>query len=91
MTRGQRQVSKSGTTLSWMEGGVCLDKDVLREEQLKDPAYVDTLCWIRPGSRPGKDEIPSSGLDQKFLWSNYKYLVIQDGLLCKHVGPLAEA
>ena len=30
MTRGQRpQVFKGGTPLSWMEGGVCLDKDVL--------------------------------------------------------------
>ena len=47
------KVSKRGTPPSWMETGVCLDKVILREEQLKDPACVDALCWIRQGSRPG--------------------------------------
>ena len=56
---------------------------------MKDPAYVDALCWIRQGSRPGR-QIVSSGLDQKFLWSNYECLVFQDRLLYKRVGPLTD-
>ena len=54
MTGSQKpQVSKNGTTPSWMEERVCLDKVLLQEEQLKDPACVNALCWIRQGSRPG--------------------------------------
>ena len=54
-------------------------------------ACVDALCWIRQGHRPERDEILSSGLDQKFLRSNYECLVIQDGLLCKQIGPFTDA
>ena len=89
MKRGQRpQVSKS--QIKRMERGVCSDKDVLWKEQLKDPACVDALCWITQRSRPGQDEILSSRLDHKFLWSNYECLVVQDGLLYNCVGPLAD-
>ena len=44
MTRGQRlQVSKSVTTPSWMQGGDCLEKDILQEKQLKtQPVWM--LC-----------------------------------------------
>jgi transposase InsO family protein len=73
---------------SWLEGGVCLDKCVVRDEQLKDPASVDAICWLQSGHRPEKADILSSGLDLKFLWGNYDTLVLQDGLLCRKVGPL---
>jgi hypothetical protein len=28
-----------------MEGGVCLDKSILKDEQLKDPANMEAFCW----------------------------------------------
>ena len=70
-------------------GGVCLDK-MLMDEQLKDPASVDALCWLRQGKRPDREGILSYGLDQKFLWGNFETLIVLDGLLCKRIGPLID-
>ena len=48
MPRSQKpQGSKKGASPSWLEGGVCLNKNILLEEKLKDPACVDALCQIR--------------------------------------------
>ena len=95
LTRGQRQMpfgpkASQGATPSWLEGGVCLDKNVLMDEQLKDPASVDALCWLRQGKRPDREGILSYGLDQKFLWGNFETLIVLDGLLCKRIGPLID-
>ena len=79
-----------GTAPSWMEGGVCLDLSVLRDEQLKDPACVDALCWLQKGKKPDKEEILSLGLDLKYLWGNFDCLVIRNGLLYKCIGPLVD-
>ena len=84
------QGSKTSASPSWLEGGVCLNKDILRDEQLKDPASVDALCWVKNGKKPEKEAILSLGLDHKFLWGNFDCLIIQDGLLCKKVGPLID-
>ena len=64
-----------------MEGEVCLDRKVLRDEQLKDPARVDAFCWLHKGSRLDKEEIMSATLDTKFLWWSFDCLVVQDGLI----------
>ena len=94
MTRGQRQMpigpKSQGTTPSWMEGGVCLDETTFKDEQFKDPASVDALCWLRQGKRPDREGILSAGLDQKFLWGNFDTLIVLDGLLCKRIGPLVD-
>ena len=91
MTRSQRpQGSKKGASPSQLEGGVCLNNNILLEKQLKDPACLDTLCWIRQGQRPEIDEILLSGLDLKFLWGNFECFVVQDGLLYKQIGPLVD-
>ena len=91
LTRSQQlQGPKNVTNPSWMEGGICLDREFLREEQLKDFACVDALCWIKNGQRPVREEILSIGIDQKFLWASFDCLVIQDGLLYKEVGPLTD-
>ena len=73
-------VTLSSKQHSCLELGVSLDKNILREEQLKDPAYVDTLCWVRQGHRP----------DLKFLWGNFESMVFQDGLLKKKVDTLLD-
>ena len=93
MTRSQvpqGPKASHGTPPSWLKGGVCLDEDVLRDEQLRDPACVDAFCWIKNGSRPEKEEILSSSFDTKFLWGNFDCLVIENGLLCKRIGPLVD-
>ena len=79
-----------GTTPSWMEGGVCLTQQTLMDEQLKDPACVDAMCWLQQGKRPEREVILSSGIDSKFLWGNFDCLVLENGLLCKKVGPLTD-
>ena len=89
MTRSQRPKGQE-TTLSWMEGGVCLDKDVLRDEQCKDPASVDAMCWLKQGARPRREEVLALGLDHKFLWGNFEVLKLQEGLLCRVIGPLVD-
>ena len=78
------------TKPSWLEGGVYLDREFLREEQLKDPACVDALCWIKNSQKPERKEILSTGINQKVLWASFDCLVIQDGLLYKQVGPLTD-
>lgn len=95
LTRGQAsskgpRTSQRVSPPSWLEAGICLDRQVLKEEQLKDPACVDAMCWLRQQGRPERSEILSTGLDAKFLWGNFDCLVIQDGLLCKQVGPLVD-
>ena len=93
LTRGQMSQSTQstqGASTSWLEAGVSLNKDVLRQEQRKDPACVDAYCWLLKGQRPEKEQILSSGLDTKTLWGNFACLVIQDGLICKKIGPLVD-
>jgi hypothetical protein len=94
MTRGQLSkglgTQVQSTQPSWMGDGVSLDKDVLREEQLKDPASVDALCWIQAGQKPEKSEILSAGLDTKYLWGNFDCLIVQDGLVCRKIGPMVD-
>ena len=93
MTRSQvpqGPKTSQGAPPSWLKGEVCLDEDVLKKEQLRDPASVDAFCWIRNGARPDKEDILSSGLDTKFLWGNFDCLIVQNGLLCKKVGPLVD-
>jgi transposase InsO family protein len=82
--------ASQGTSPSWLEGEVSLNRSVLKEEQCKDPASVDAFCWVLKGHRPDKEEILSSGVETKFLWGNFDCLVIQDGLLCGKVGPLVD-
>jgi len=93
ITRGRapqaRQDAKDATP-SWLEGGVNLSKAVVRDEQLKDPAAVDALCWLQQGQKPGKDQILSAGVDTKFLWSNFDCLLVKDGVLYKQIGPLVD-
>ena len=81
---GTAQVSAT----SWMGDGVCLDRDVLRQEQLKDPASVDAFCWLQTGKKPEKQEILSAGLDTKFLWGCFDCLALEDGLICRKIGPM---
>ena len=53
ITRGRMPLGPKtcqGTTPSWMEGGVSLSKNILRE----DPDCVDALCWIQNGEKPEK-------------------------------------
>jgi len=93
MTRGR--VPKGNQTgrdaqPSWMGEGVDLSKAILKDEQLKDPAAVDAICWVQQGRRPEKADILSAGMDTKFLWANFDCLCVQDGLLCKKVGPLVD-
>ena len=93
LTRGQARTphgssSRQAATPSWLEGGVGLDRKVIKEEQRKDPASVDALTWIHNGVKPEKEEIISGGMDAKFLWGNFDCLVIVDGLLCRRIGPL---
>ena len=76
LTRSQRQQGpKSMTNPSWMEDGICLNREFLREEQLKDLARVDALCWIKNSQRLERDEILSTVIDQKFLWASFDCLV----------------
>ena len=70
MTRSQLPQgpkASQGASPSWLEGEVCLDKNVLREEQLKDPASVDAFCWLQSGSRPGKED--------PVVWNRHQVLV----------------
>ena len=93
MTRGQlsQGLGKAqGSVPSWIGDGVSLDRDILRQEQLKDPASVDAFCWLRAGKKPEKAEILPASLDTKFLWGNFDCLILQDGLICKQVGPLVD-
>lgn len=93
MTRGQLSQGlgvAQGSSSSWLGDGVNLNKDVLRQEQLKDPASVDAFCWLRAKKKPEKAEILSAGLDTKFLWGNFDCLILQDGLICKKIGPLVD-
>ena len=47
MTRSQRpQGSKKGASLSWLDGEVYLDKNILLGEQLKDPTCLDTQARL---------------------------------------------
>ena len=74
-----------------MEGEVCLDREVLREEQLKDPPSVEAFCWLQKGIRLDKEEILLTSMDTKFLWENFDCLVVQDGLICKKIGSLVDS
>jgi len=53
LTRGQTRTPtgprQKGATPSWLEGGVGLDRRVIREEQRKDPGAVDAMMWIHNG------------------------------------------
>ena len=91
VTRGQLSKlppSPAASASSWMSGGVILDAKVLGEEQWKDPAIVDGMCWLAAGVRPEKSTVMPGNVDTKYIWSNFDVLVIKDGLLCKQVGPL---
>ena len=93
LTRGQTSQGLGVAqvpTSSWLGDGVCLDKDVLRQEQLKDPASVDAFCWLRSGQKPEKQDILAAGLDTKYLWGNFDCLALTDGLICKKTGPLTD-
>ena len=70
-----------------MEGEVCLDRKVLREEQLKDPARVEAFCWLQKSSRPDKGEILPNDIDTKFLWGNFDCLVVQEDMKVKVYVP----
>ena len=52
---------------------------------------MDTFCWLQKGSRPERGELLSTGIDTKFLWGNLDYLVVEDGLICKKIGPLVDS
>ena len=73
---------------SWMQGGVDLDRALLRDEQRKDPACVDALVWVQQGVKPTKEEVMPLSRDHKFLWSNLECLAEQEGILMKVVEPL---
>ena len=93
LTRGQ--VTKGfgvvqDSSPSWMGDGVQLTRDILRQEQLKDPASVDAFCWLRAGKKPSKQEIIATGLDTKYLWGNFDCLVVENGLICRKIGPLTD-
>ena len=93
LTRGQASQGlgvAQAPASSWMGDGVCLDRDVLRQEQLKDPASVDAFCWLRSGKKPEKQEILPAGLDTKFLWGSFDCLVLEDGLIWRKIGPLSD-
>jgi hypothetical protein len=49
---------------------------------------VDAICWLQGSGKPGKDEIMAAGLDLKYMWANFETLVMQNGLLCRRIGPL---
>ena len=89
LTRSQAPSSRSDD-VPWMGQDVIFGKDALREEQLKDPAAVDAICWLKSGEKPDKQEVLRTGLDAKFLWANFACLETQSGLLCKRVGPLMD-
>lgn len=83
--RGVNQTESQPCT--WLGQGLPIDKEILRAEQLKDPACVDALCWLQTGSRPEKEEILRMGLDHKFLWGNMDALEAPDGVLQRKVQP----
>ena len=35
-----------GASPSWVDGEVCLDRNILMEELLKNPAGVNAFCWL---------------------------------------------
>ena len=49
-----------------MQGGVDLDRALLRDEQRKDPACVDALVWVQQGVRPTKEEVMPLSRDHSF-------------------------
>ena len=73
---------------SWCQGGVDLDRELLREEQLKDPACVDALLWLQAGQRPSREEIMPLSADHKFLWGNLDAIEEEQGLLAQKIRPL---
>lgn len=86
-TRQKRPRGQEVEPSSWMDGGVRLDRSLLRDEQQKDPAAVDAMIWYHNGSRPSRQDIMSLGLDHKFLWGNFDSLEIIDGLLVRRIVP----
>ena len=67
---------------SWLGQGVTLDKALLVDEQLKDPAVVDAMLWKQSGVKPPREDVMALSFDHKFLWENYEALAVDgDGLL----------
>ena len=71
-----------------MQGGVDLDRALLRDEQRKDPECVDALVWVQQGVKPTKKGDMPLSRDHKNLWSNLECLAEQEGILVKVVEPL---
>ena len=91
VTRGQLPQGPQNKSDSWMAGGACISRSTLWEEQRKDTAVIDALCWLKDGSsKPPRESIMAAGLDAKFLWANFDALVIVDGILCRKLGPLRD-
>ena len=86
-TRILRPRGQAPSITSWMSGGITLDRDLLRDEQWKDPAVVDALVWLRHGIKPERQNILSLSADHKFLWANLDVLQEQDGLLVRTIQP----
>jgi len=89
--RRPRGLNAQPPASNWMQGGVNLDRRLLQEEQMKDPACVDAMLWIQNGQKPTREEImPLSG-EHKFLWGNFDTLAIEGSLLVRHRRPLISA
>jgi hypothetical protein len=83
--RGKNAQSTPRT--SWIEDGVKLGKNLIREEQWKDPACVDALIWLQRKERPNKKDIRPMGAFHKFLWATFDSLEDQHGLLVRKISP----
>lgn len=73
---------------SWLQGGVKLDRNLVRDEQWKDPACIDALIWLRQGSKPSKEEVKSLSSTHKFLWATFDSLKDENGLLVRKIKPV---
>lgn len=73
--------------VSWMGEKLPIARTLVMEEQLKDPACVDAMCWLQQGMRPVKADILRLGMDHKFLWDNFDVLTVEDGILKRKLVP----
>jgi len=74
-------------TVTWAGRGVPISRELVREEQSKDPACADAISWLEQGEKPSREEILRLGEDHKFLWGNLDVLEVAEGVLQRRMTP----
>ena len=70
---------------SWVES-TTLNKQLIREEQEKDPVLSKLLVFLKEGTRPKWDEIVGLSAEFKSLWAQWESLKVDEtGLLVREL------